>query len=495
VLTLATVLAALAVTFPAEARRHHTHRQAAEDRYEPPYASIIVDANAGVVMQASNADSPRHPASLTKLMTLYLLFEQLEAGKLKMTTELPVSEHAAAMAPSKLGLKPGESIDVASAIRAIVTKSANDVAVVVAEAIGGGEAEFARMMTAKARALGMMHTTYHNASGLPDERQITTARDQSIIARALHDRFPQFFHFFSLRHFVWRGKTIRNHNHLLGRVPGVDGMKTGYIRESGFNIVVSVHRDGRWLVAVIFGGRSAGGRDARAVSLINNNINVAAAKRTAPLVVEGGERRPAPPAAAAKEQKPAGKEQKAAALPLPAAAAARIDAPAPPAPGSTEPIRPVPVRTVTVQPGATASLSPPPPESRTLSPAPPAEQTPVVTTVATTASAPPAPPAQLAAAGAAVPLPAAREPTAKPRGGWMIQVGALESESEARRRLSAARKIASEQLDEAAPFTEPVAKGDRTLYRARFAGLEKRQAEAACKHLKHGEIPCILIKN
>jgi D-alanyl-D-alanine carboxypeptidase len=175
-------------------------------------------------------------------MTLYLLFERLETGKIKLSSELPVSLHAAAQAPSKLELKPGQTVDVETAIRAIVTKSANDVAVVVAEALGGTEEEFAKLMTQKAHALGMIHTSYHNASGLPDEQQITTARDQALLGRAIQDRFPKYYQYFSTRTFTFRGKSMRNHNHLLGAVTGVDGIKTGYIRESGFNIVTSVRR-------------------------------------------------------------------------------------------------------------------------------------------------------------------------------------------------------------------------------------------------------------
>ena len=364
VLALTSLLAVTAVTSAAEARRRHQRTE-----YNPPYASIVVDANSGKVMEAVNADSPRYPASLTKIMTLYLLFERLEAGKIKLSTEMPVSAHAAAQAPSKLGLKPGQSIDVATAIRAIVTKSANDVAVIVAEAIAGDEITFAKQMTAKARALGMKHTNYHNASGLPDEHQRTTARDQAILGRAIQDRFPKYYHYFSTRYFTYSGKRMRNHNHLLGRVKGVDGIKTGYIRESGFNIVTSVHRGSRHIVAVVFGGRSASARDARVKSLIANNINVAANKRTAPPVVEGWMTAlaradiPTPPARPPVERvKPVIEQKAASAPPIPSVP--------PPTPGSTDPIRPIPVKTIVVQPGIMriASLTPLPSASRKLRP-------------------------------------------------------------------------------------------------------------------------------
>ena len=367
----------------------------------------MVDANSGAVMQASNADSPRHPASLTKIMTLYLLFERLEAGKIKLTTEMPVSPHAAAQAPSKLGLKPGETIRVETAIRAIVTKSANDVAVIVAEALGGDEVNFARLMTAKARALGMKNTTYRNASGLPDDQQITTARDQAILGRAIQDRFPTQYRYFATRTFDFRGKSMRNHNHLLGSVEGVDGIKTGYIHASGFNIVTSVRRGHRHIVAVVFGGRTANARDARVLSLIDNNINIAAVKRTAPPLVEGvADRRSAHQgdqgancrgrARQGPGWQPPPRHVATAAPPVtqttapPVAAAANA-----PEPGSTDPIKPNAVKTVTVHPGTvhTASLSPLPSDSRKLMPAPATANAATVTTVATVKSETPAPPA------------------------------------------------------------------------------------------------------
>jgi len=500
VLALTSLLAVTAVTSAAEARRRHQRTE-----YNPPYASIVVDANSGKVMEAVNADSPRYPASLTKIMTLYLLFERLEAGKIKLSTEMPMSAHAAAQAPSKLGVKPGQSIDVATAIRAIVTKSANDVAVCVAEAIAGDEITFAKQMTAKARALGMKHTNYHNASGLPDEHQITTARDQAILGRAIQDRFPKFYHYFSTRTFAYHGKEMRNHNHLLGRVDGVDGIKTGYIHESGFNIVTSVHRGSRHIVAVVFGGRSASARDARVKSLIANNINVAANKRTASPVVEGWMTAlaraeiPTPPAKPPIEPVKPVIEQKVASAPPP------LPPVAPPVPGSTDPIRPIPVKTIMVQPGImrTASLTPLPSASRKLRPTPATTNPANITTIATVKSEPPppaksasAPTIRIASAGASVPAPAAaQELAAKPRGDWMIQVGAFDVEKDAKMRLTIAQDKAKAQLSAANPFTEPVAKGDKTLYRARFAGLEKSQAERACMHLKRSEIPCMLLKN
>jgi D-alanyl-D-alanine carboxypeptidase len=512
---LIVVIAATAIVSDADARgrRHRHHRPAAAaERYQPATASIVVDANSGAVMQETNADSPRHPASLTKIMTLYLLFERLEAGKIKMSTELPVSAHAAAQAPSKLGLKPGETIAVETAIRAIVTKSANDVAVIVAEALAGDEAEFAKQMTAKARALGMTNTTYYNASGLPEDRQWTTARDQAILGRAIHDRFPKYYGYFGTRTFAFRGKMMRNHNHLLGQVAGVDGIKTGYIRDSGFNIVTSARRGNRYVVAVVFGGRTARARDARVTALIENNINIAAAKRTAPPMVEGwavAEAR----AKEVQEIKDAASRPKVASLALraPIAATAPAAQPAPqreePAVGSTDPIKPNSVKTITVQLNTmhTASLSAPAPDSRKLTPT---TATASVTNVPLVKRQPTEPPStrtdtvilsqntKVASAGASLPITGA-EHTAKrhANGGWTIQVGAFDEEKDAKQRLAAAQDKAKEQLGKADSFTERVAKGHKSLYRARFAGLDKEQAEVACKHLKRSHLPCMLLKN
>ena len=496
-LGLVTLLAIAAVCTDAEARgRRHRHHAATAESYEPPYSSRVVDANSGAVLQATNADSLRHPASLTKIMTLYLLFERLEAGKVKMSTEMEVSPHAAEQAPSKLGLKPGQNIAVETAIRAIVTKSANDVAVVVAEALGGSEENFARMMTAKARALGMAHTVYRDASGLPNDEQITTARDMTILARAIQDRFPQYYHYFATRTFRYRGEEFRNHNHLLGRVAGVDGMKTGYIRDSGFNIVVSLRRSGRHLIAVVFGGHSASARDARVESLLDDTVQLASVKRTAPPVGETAE------VAEGRAKKKVEKVAVASIIPLPH----RTEPPI----GSTEPIKPNLVKTFSVGATPTGSIAPAtaPDGYKLVSVSQGTNPSQVTTVAVVKREAPPLPlskpgvlgtlPVKVASTdgGVAVAPEKPPEPAAKPRsGGWIIQVGAFPDESEAKRRLAAALDKAKALLGRADPFTERVAKGDKSLYRARFAGLDKDQAETACKHLKRSEIPCMLLKN
>src|ERR1700758_5650804 len=251
-----------------------------------PYSDIVVDANSGAVLHATNPDARRHPASLTKIMTLYLLFEQLDAGKLKLDTPRKVSAEASGQSPTKLGLKPGSTLAVEDAIKGMVTRSANDAAVVVAENLGGSEEQFAAMMTRKAHALGMSRTVYRNASGLPNDEQVTTARDQSILGRALQDRFPRYYRYFSTTAFNFHGHTITGHNHLLGSVDGVDGIKTGYTRASGFNLITSIHRGNRFLVGVVMGGRSGGSRDAIMRSLLAENITRAATTRTVAAITE-----------------------------------------------------------------------------------------------------------------------------------------------------------------------------------------------------------------
>src|ERR1700688_580134 len=275
----------------ADARRYrHRHsarqHQEARESYSPAFSSIIVDGNSGATLSATNPDPSRHPASLTKIMTLYLLFERLEAGKMKLDTEMDVSEHASEQAPTKLGLRPGQTIPVEDAIKGLVTRSANDAAVVIAEAIAGDEDDFAKLMTRKARALGMSRTVYRNASGLPDDDQVTTARDQSTLGRAIQDRFPRYYRYFSTTAFNYHGHSIRNHNRLLGNVEGVDGIKTGYTRASGFNLVTSMRRGNRHLVGVVLGGRSGGSRDAIMRNLLAENLEKAANKRTVAAITE-----------------------------------------------------------------------------------------------------------------------------------------------------------------------------------------------------------------
>jgi D-alanyl-D-alanine carboxypeptidase len=543
--------------------RHVAHHHESGDSYNPPFSSIIVDANSGATLSANNPDASRHPASLTKIMTLYLLFERLEAGKMKLDTEMEVSEHASEQAPTKLGLRPGQTIRVEDAIKGLVTRSANDAAVVIAEAIGGDEDDFAKLMTRKAHALGMSHTTYRNASGLPDDDQVTTARDQSTLGRAIQDRFPRYYRYFSTAEFNFRGQTIRNHNHLIGSVEGVDGIKTGYTRASGFNLVTSIHRGNRFLVGAVMGGRSGGSRDATMRSLLAENLEKAATKRTVAAITE---RNPSDTSSdVADVEAPAQVVEVASAGPDPvtarpaatrsifAAATASVPQAKPePAPltsgviqsqslaaipGSSEPMKPVKVKTVHVKMGQvklasagptqpatpiTSAISAPRPEVPETSSAVVAETS---KAEVTRAELPPQPANHGTGNGLLGVLPASSLPTAStsqgmayadptPRPqptaasqdpatksvavhtGWIVQVGALESENEARQRIDAARSQARGLLAKADPFTETVvAKGDRKLYRARFAGLDRDQAEAVCRTLKHSDISCITVKN
>ncbi len=452
----------------------------------------MVDGNNGKVLEESNPDTLRHPASLTKIMTLYLLFERLDAGEIRLDTPLKVSAHAAAQAPTKLGVKPGRTITVENAIKAVVTKSANDVAVVIAENLSGSEENFARMMTRKARELGMRHTAYVNASGLPDDDQVTTARDQALLGRALEARFPRYYRYFSTRSFVYHGEAMRNHNRLLGAVDGVDGIKTGFTRASGFNLVASVHRDGRYIIAAVFGGSSASARDAHMRALIRGHIMEASlrhavpvrAQRTEPVskrvLAAFGKTGPAAPSSTADHAR---RDQSAVAR---TAEKSMI--------GSTAPIRPlvvrtIPYRTVLVKRAAlapmpkmvpVAAVQPPPPPMPKRS-AVPADS--VAATGSTRAEAAPRrdqePP----------------QPPAPAHKGWQIQIGAFGGEEEAQRHLSAARLKAGRALAGAHSFTERVQKSDKAFYRARFAGFDKAAAAATCRQLRRQDIRCLVLKD
>ncbi|HEV7283423.1 MAG TPA: D-alanyl-D-alanine carboxypeptidase family protein, partial [Kaistia sp.] len=226
-----------------------------------PNSSIVVDAKTGKVLYSKEPDALRRPASLTKMMTLYLLFGELESGRLTMSSRLRVSEFASRQRPTKLGLKPGSTIAVRDAMLGLITRSANDAAVVIAENLSGSEAAFAQRMTRTARSIGMSRTTFRNASGLPNDGQWSTARDMATLGRALQDRYPRYYKFFATKSFVYNGRVINGHNRLLGRVNGVDGIKTGYTNASGYNLVSSVKRDNRALVATVMGGNTGAARD------------------------------------------------------------------------------------------------------------------------------------------------------------------------------------------------------------------------------------------
>jgi D-alanyl-D-alanine carboxypeptidase (penicillin-binding protein 5/6) len=242
--------------------------------YEPKNTAIVMDAKTGEILYSERADSPRYPASVTKVMTFYLAFEALAAGRLHLTDEIVVSPLAAAQPPTKLGLRAGETITVENALHAMAVHSANDMAVAVSERIGGTESRFAALMTLKAQQLGMVNTRYVNANGLPDSRQITSAHDIAILTRAILRDFPQYYSFFGQQEFTYRGKTMYNTNHLLGKMPGVDGLKTGFTNAAGFNLDASAVRNGHRLIAVVMGSSSGAVRNANVEGLLLTGFDI-----------------------------------------------------------------------------------------------------------------------------------------------------------------------------------------------------------------------------
>ena len=501
---LLTVILVLATAIDAADAKRRRHKK--RSSYNPPYAGIVIDANSGKVLYSDRADAKRHPASLTKIMTLYLLFERLVAGKLKLDSRLKVSKHASRQSPTKLGLKPGQTIKVEDAILGLVTRSANDAAVVIAEAIAGDEDDFARLMTRKARALGMKHTVYKNASGLPNKKQITTARDQARLGRAIQDRFPKYYRYFSRRSFTFRGKRIGNHNKLLGSVRGVDGIKTGFIRASGFNLVASMKRDGRFLVAAVFGGKSGSRRNRHMRNLLEKYVKKASTKRTTPLIAEvpvtdddvitvaSADSRVAAPAPAKPIRSTTFRRKahrRGRTTSAPVAATRRR---------SRNPIRPTAVKTITVRLSGTNTtlLTSPvtnPPARRAAVSSPAAAPSPAPARIRVASADMGSIPVAAAKVVTPTPAPIDRNPAARKHTGWMIQVGAFVAERDAKDRLRSARSKARHLLGAAEPFTETVVKDSKTFYRARFAGFEKREAIAACRYLKRRDFACMTLKN
>ena len=244
------------------------------------FAAVTVDARTGAILYDDSSNSLRHPASLTKMMTLYIVFQELKAGRIKLSTPLRVSRRAAGMAPSKLGLKPGSTITVELAIKALIVKSANDVAATVGENLGGSEAAFASRMTKVAHSIGMSRTVYRNASGLPSSSQVTTARDQATLGLRLMRDFPQYYPYFRSTQFVFKGRTIRGHNRLVGNYAGTDGIKTGYVNASGFNLVTSTRRGEKRLVGVVLGGKTASRRNSYMMTMLERAFKKARNGRT-----------------------------------------------------------------------------------------------------------------------------------------------------------------------------------------------------------------------
>ena len=523
--------------------------------FTPPFSAYAVDGNSGRVLYSQDENALRHPASITKVMTLYLLFERLEKGQLSLDDRINVSEHAAAQAPTKLGLRPGSTIRIEDAVKSIVTKSANDMAVAIAERLGGDEHTFAQMMTRKAHALGMSRSNFVNASGLPDDMQLTTAHDLVILGRAIHDRYPRYFRFFSTPSFRYAGQFMPNHNHLMEQVEGMDGIKTGYTRSSGFNLLSSVSRNGHWLVSVVLGGKTRLGRDRIMANLIEAQIDKCSTTRTTPMIAENPalehvaeaipviehEGDAAPPvegvddnaaesapmhgrAAAAVEEdegSPAVVDAKGEGVPVgevsedepaPAPAPRRVVAP------KVAVEKPAPERIVSAD--ARAEL--PRPRPAFVSGVPKSGDHDMTTTGSIHGHGGRGDGTTARYAGAATATPAAfkrnakhdREALAKPikiasldpqagaaaarpasHGGWMIQIGATPTLDKANQLIAHARDSAHGALAAAHPFTEKVQKGHETLFRARFAGLDAGGAEAACRNLKRAGVSCFATKN
>ncbi len=412
------------------------------------YAALIIDADTGKVLHSVNADVPKYPASLTKIMTLYMLFDALESGKLKLGQKLKVSKRAQGMAPSKLGLKRGETISVKDAMFALITKSANDAAVVLAEALGGTEAEFAKLMTAKAREIGMTKTKFRNASGLPNRHQKSTAIDMARLAIALRKNFPDYYRHFATQKFTYRGRTYKNHNRLLKNYQGTDGIKTGYIRASGFNLVASVERNGSRLVGVVFGGKSSKSRDKHMRKLFDRGF-----------------------AALAKAKVPPTPRRN----PLYHSPAALKIAGSEPAADTTAPTEKAPAETAVAK-----------------------------TAVLITEAAPARKPKNNAVDGqvldmrliapkqqASLPKPA---PSAAPQQVWSVQVGAFASFAPAQvAATQAARRVPGLLLNSRLLISQ-VKMASGQLYRAQLTGLNEAQARSACRELKALNQECLVVQ-
>lgn len=434
---------------------------------DPKYAGIVIDAKTGKVLYSEDPDGLRYPASLTKMMTLYLTFEALSAGRISLNSTVPVSANAAKEPPTKLGVRAGGSVTVEQAILSLVTLSANDISTALGEYIGGSEERFTRMMTAKARALGMTRTTYRNANGLPNTAQMTTARDQARLSMALRQHFPQYYGYFSTRSFNFGKRVIGSHNRLVGTVRGVDGIKTGYTRAAGSNLATSAQLDGRSIVAVVLGGRSSAARDATMRKLVAEYLpqasrsgsgNLIAATPSAPIeepvaVVANAPTSSAglPNAGPVPQARYADETPVSAFAPAPAnAAVAAMDVatrpkaaarPVPPAPVNMKPDRSLVTNSTKVDNIVTASTAPAP---------------------STSANA-----------------------------GWVIQIGASPDEGSARNLLQSAQDKGGSLLRTAKPFTVAFSKDGAQMYRARFGGFgDQNQAVNACNALKKKGISC-----
>ncbi|WP_205925865.1 D-alanyl-D-alanine carboxypeptidase [Rhizobium sp. P38BS-XIX] len=446
------------------------------------YAGIVIDANTGNVLYSENADTLHYPASLTKMMTVYLTFEALEAGRITLDTPVVFSRNAAGQAPTKLGIGTGRSVTVREAILGIVTKSANDAAMALGEMLGGSEENFARIMNDKARALGMTRTTYRNPNGLPNTAQMTTARDQARLGIALREHFPQYYGFFSETSFKLGNRVIPGHNHLIGSVRGVDGIKTGYTRAAGYNLATSVKVDGRSIVGVVLGGASTPARDNQMRKLIAEYLPQASTRHiSTDVIAQAPVTAPNPQAASARfadvSRAKVRNDETAAAIepqqPSSAAAFAAI----------------TPSRSANPLLAAKPVQRPASDEVASISPSDAADEDEVdtVTTASTSKADTKVVKLQRAEKAEKTEKVAKAGKAERDITGWVVQIGISASKDGASDLLDAAKTKGGKALRSAKPYTVAFDGG----YRARFGGFEdQNSAVNACKALKRAGVKC-----
>ena len=471
------------------------------------HASMVIDANTGRVLHEQAADEPRYPASLTKMMTLYVLFELMEQGRLSASTRIKISDTAASAPPTKLGLAAGADIALIEAIKALIVHSANDISVAVAEHVAGTEEKFAALMTRKARQIGMSKTTFRNPHGLPNPDQQTTARDMLILAMRLNDDFPNQYKLFSIRSMSTAGGMHRNHNTMLTTYEGMDGIKTGYIRSSGFNLVSSVRRGGRHVVAVVFGGTSASARNVYMRALLDRSLPKASPVRTrdsTPKRVVASSAAPKPASKLAASETPRLIEPPRLVAPprqvvRPAPAVADVAASAPQS-TSNQGFEVARVRPVLIKPDGARPTTPEPrtvmePVRPALATVPP-PSAPAAATRTLQPSSLQAQAERLATTSGGVSSIDARahNRAALPAGSVSVQVGAYATETEAKRQLAAARGKSATLLAAAQASAQPVTSGTRQLWRARFVGLDEQSATTACNQLRLAQVDCMVTR-
>jgi len=489
------------------------------------YAGIVVDAKSNQVLYEENADSKRYPASVAKVMTLYVLFQELSAGNLKLSTKMTVSKHAAAAVPTKLGLRAGATITVEDAIKSLVTLSANDMARVIAEHISGTEEKFAERMTATARAMGMRNTTYRNASGLPDGGQTTTVRDQAILGIAIYQHFPSYYEFFQTTSFSYGRSTYGNHNRVLGYMGAVDGIKTGYINAAGSNLLTAARKDGRHIVVVAFGFNSSASRDEKVRQLVATYLPKGRSGNYVAQVPVPGRQGNGNVQVAVAQSAPSATPVFVVPMPLPGFRLAQLVAAngAQAQPAAIQPIPAALVANATPQPApvpadlnqqaavqAANSLAAP---SQAPQPAYPSQD--IIGAWLSESYNLGAPPSSLGQTAPSAPLgfvpppanvgdqpvdlltsgsvqTAAAEVTP---GGWVVQIGAGPSEDSARAMLSAAAgKVGN--LGDFRSYVERFDKNGQTFFRARFVGFGDRDdATAMCNQLKQQDLSCLAMQS